>query len=390
MKKDSPLLLGVGNDHIIISSDQIAFEQNMNVTILNDYNYGIITDLNYQIFSIKKNEKWNTFFKSNESKTQKKTKYYMLDEILEQPKTIETIAREYKSISIDMISKELDKAEEIVFLGAGSSFYAASILAIFYEKKLSKRCFSIVASEIDNFNILNKSTVFIFLSQSGETADLCYCLKLIKSKGFKIISLCNIVNSTLGYNSDIVYPLLANEEISVAYTKVFTAMIYTGQILLEKEKYLLLAPKITLDINNCLSKFKKLNSLVSSICLANNVFFIGKGIDYILALEASLKLKEVAYVNSYGFQSGELKHGSIALIDSRSVCISIISNEEEYSNVNNNLEEVKSRGAVTFEIYEDNIYKIIPKLQMIAFLTAKKLSRNVEQPKNLAKSVTVK
>lgn len=390
IKNESPLLIGIGNNKIVIASDQIAFEPKMNVTILNDLNYGYIENDNYHILSLNYNEKWNTFYKVETKSSAKISKYYMLDEILEQPNTIKTISKKYKSISLDMVKNEINNASEIAFVGAGSSNYACSILKHYYEKHLHKRCHSIIASEIDSFNVMYKNTLFIFLSQSGETADLCYSLKLLKEKDYKIISLCNNINSTLGYKSDMVFPLLANEEISVASTKVFTAMIYVGLIILDKERYLGNSSNIYQDVKKGLNAFSWLKNIVPHLITASNVFYIGKGVDYIIALEGALKIREVAYLNSYAFQSGELKHGSIALIDSSSVCIAINSIDENYSAVMNNLEEVKSRGAKVFTIIEDSIFKIIPQLQTLAFLTAKKLNRNIDQPKNLAKSVTVK
>lgn len=390
IKNESPLLLGIGNNKIVIASDQIAFEPKMNVTILNDYNYGYIDDNNYQIYSSNNYEKWNTFYKIENKDYCKKTDYYMLDEILEQPNVIKIISKEYNNISLDMITNEIINSKEIVFIGAGSSGYAARLLKFFYERELSKRCYSIIASEIDNFLILNKNTLFIFLSQSGETADLCFSLKKLKQEHYKVITLCNNINSTLGYKSDMVLPLFAGEEISVASTKAFLAMIYVGLIVLDKNKYLSYSISIFNDIEYALSSFNTFTNIVLNLCKAKNVFYIGKGIDYILALEGALKIREIAYINSYAFESGELKHGSIALIDENSVCIAINSNPDTYFSVMNNLSEVKTRGAKVYSLIEDSIFKIIPKLQILAFLTAKALNRNIDQPKNLAKSVTVK
>ncbi len=398
-KNKSPLLIALDNTKIVLASDQCVFDTKMNVTILNDMNYGYIYNNSYQILSLNQNERWNTFYKDNNSKIKKINDYYMLDEIYYEPFMIEDIARHYTKLDVLEFLSLLNETKEIVFVGAGSSHYASCILQDYYEKKLKKRCFSIVASELKFFPLLNKNIVFIFLSQSGETADLCEGLVYLKENKYKVISLCNNVNSSLGYNSDMIFPLFAKNEIAVASTKALTAMIYVGRLLLDKEDTCKNSKLIANQMKNVLAKWDEINGISNTISLSNTIFYLGKGIDYSIALEGALKLREISYLSAFAFQSGELKHGSIALIDRRSVCISILTDLSLKSIVRSNLEEVKSRGAKTFlisncdkeaDLYlEGDILNIILCLQIIAYQTALILNRNIDQPRNLAKSVTV-
>lgn len=398
-KNKSPLLIALDNKKIVLASDQCVFDTKMNVTILNDNNYGYIYNNSYQILSLNQNERWNTFYKDNNSKVNKVNDYYMLDEIYYEPYMIEDIARHYTKLDDTEFLTALNEAKEIVFVGAGSSHYASCILQNYYENKLKKRCFSIVASELRFFPLLDKRIVFIFLSQSGETADLCEGMLYLKANKYKVISLCNNVNSSLGYSSDMIFPLFAKNEIAVASTKALTAMIYVGRVLLDKESSCKNAEIISQQMKNVISRWNEINGISNTISLSNTIFYLGKGIDYSIAMEGALKLREISYLSAFAFQSGELKHGSIALIDRRSVCISILSDLSLKSIVRSNLEEVKSRGAKTFlisncdkeaDLYlEGDILNIILCLQIIAYQTALILNRNIDQPRNLAKSVTV-
>ncbi len=398
-KNKSPLLIALDNKKIVLASDQCVFDNKMNVTILNDRNYGYILKDNYRIFSLNENERWNTFYKDYNTKIDKINEYYMLDEMMYEPTMILDIAKQYSKIDTAEFLNTLNYAKEIVFVGAGSSYYAGCILSRFFEQKLKKRCYSIIASELQFFSLLHRDILFIFLSQSGETADLCECLTYLKNNNYKIISLCNNVNSSLGYNSDMIFPLFAKSEIAVASTKALTAMIYVGRILLEKEYYCKHAGFISKQLEKVFTKWEQINQISNAISLSNIIFYLGKGVDYSIALEGALKLREISYLSAFAFQSGELKHGSIALIDRRCVCVLILTDISLKVIVKSNLEEARSRGAKTFYIsncdteadlyLEGDILNIILCLQIIAYQTALILNRNIDQPRNLAKSVTV-
>ena len=398
LKNKSPLLLGVSNNKVSLASDQLAFDNNANIIILNDNNYGLITNNSYQIFSLGNNERWNSYYKNDDIRDLCINDSYMLNEILYQPRMILNIANNYKKIDTLSFIDLLNGYDEIIFVGAGSSYYASRILRDFYESKLNKRCYSVIASELKNFNIINKNVIFIFLSQSGETADLCDCLYYLKDKGYKIVSLCNNINSQLGFNSDLVFPLFANAEIAVASTKALLAMIYVGKLLIDSS-YLDNSSLISNQIQNVINKWDLIHNYSKDVSKAKAVFYLGKSNDYNISLEGALKLREISYIHSFAFQSGELKHGSIALIDNEVMCIGVLSNPSLCSYIKNNLEEVRSRGAKTIlisncdsnsDIFIDgDELNIVVCLQIIAYQTAKLLNRNIDQPRNLAKSVTV-
>ena len=398
LKNKSPLLINKSNDDISLSSDQIVFNNDSKVIVLNDYDYGYIDKSNYYIFNdISKNDRMN-FLKNDLIKINKISKHYMLDEIYFQKHLPNIISTKYKSIHLDFFKSELFNCKEIVFIGSGSSYYAASILAYEYEHRLHKRCYSIIASEISNF-IFNSKTMVILISQSGETMDLCSSIDYIKSNNLKIYSLCNVLHSTLGYQSDYVFPLSVGREISVASTKAFMAMLYVGRGLLIND-YFNNYKTIQASIEKALSLESKIKELSIDISKSNIIFYIGSGIDYIYSLEGSLKLKEVSYLHSFSINSGELKHGSLALVDSNTYCIAILSQLKYYNSINSSLSEVKSRGSKTLlisnvakdaDLYIDgDSLSLIVIMQLISYYTALKLNRPIDQPRNLAKSVTVK
>lgn len=398
LKNKSPLLIGKLNNKTIISSDQCVFDEGTYITVLNDMSYGYFDSNSINVYSLNKENKNYKFKKEKDVTINKINDYYMLDEMYYEIEMIKDIAEKYKFINNRNFIDILNSTEEVCFMGAGSSYYASKILAFYYEKRFKKRCHSIIASEFYNFNILYKNTAFIILSQSGETADLIEPVDYIKNHGFKSILLCNNVNSTLGYKCDIVFPLFAKTEVSVASTKAFTAMVYVGILLINKN-YCCEGETISSNLKSIFSKWDEINRLAKQLSNSKLVFFMGKGIDYPLALEGALKLREITYLHSFAFEAGELKHGSIALIDSNTSCIAIITDKTQASKLKNSLEEVRSRGACVYSIsncdidsdyyVEGDILSIVLFLQILAYKTALLLKRNIDQPRNLAKSVTV-
>ena len=213
-------------------------------------------------------------------------------------------------------------------------------------------------------------------------------MALNKLKGkYKIVALCNNVHSTIGYNADLVYPLCAGEEVAVASTKAFMAMVYVGELLINSS--FLDSSKIVSSINAVISNNNQIEEDAKKIIEAKKIFYLGKGMDYVVCKEAALKLREVSYLNSFAFCSGELKHGSIALVDNDTLCIGLLSNNSYQSDIKNSLEEVKSRGS-SIILIENNLYALIVYIELLAYYAALQLNRNIDQPRNLAKSVTVK
>lgn len=395
LKKASPLLIAKTDHNVMIASDQLAFDYKANVTILNENDYGFI-ELN-EINILPKDSNRISFVKENSISQIKKSDHFLYDEIIHQKNMVLNISKAYENIDISSFENLIVNCDEIVFVGAGSSCFACAILASLFEKKLNKRSLFIVASEFSSFNMFNNS-VYILLSQSGETADLCNALNIIKQNNLPIISLCNNNYSTLAYNSDYVFPLLAGAEISVASTKAFTAMLYVGRILLDKNECFI-SSKLSYEINCILNMSERIYDLAKRVISKKCIFYIGKGIDYFICQEAALKIREISYLNSYAFQSGELKHGSIALVDTNTIAIAISTNDSELDNIKNNLEEINSRGGevVLISNSDENASYYLPYdrisivvfVQLLAYYSALLLNRNIDQPRNLAKSVTV-
>lgn len=398
IKNKSPLLISKSDNNISISSDQISFNDGEKIIVLNDLDYGSISKKEIIINNYLSDNERVTFIKNESQLCKRNEAYYMLDEIYFEKKLPSIISEKYKRIHLDEYKMTITTSKELVFIGSGSSYYAASILAYEYEKKLNKRCFSLIASEVKNFNISNNS-MFITLSQSGETMDLCDAIDYLKSKNQRIISICNIVHSTIGFKSDCVYPLSVGREISVASTKAFMAMLYVGRGLLDNS-YFDNSIYISHSIKNALLLEPKIIDISKRISSSNFIFYVGSGIDYLYSLEASLKLREISYLHSLSIQTGELKHGSLALVDFNTYCIGILSSLDSKARLESSLSEVSSRGGKTIIIsnvynkadlfYEGDSLGLIVIIQLIAFHTARLLNRTIDQPRNLAKSVTVK
>ncbi len=397
MKNKSPLLIGDSENGLEISSDQNSFGKNTWVTLLNDLDYGYIEKR--QIFYFSSGKKREQFFKTQENIVLKKNNHFMLDEILYQKQMMTQIAERYRKLSVTEIEKLFADCEEIVFVGAGSSYYAGRYLKAVYENKLRKRCFAITASEIESFLILNPKTVFLFLSQSGETADLLKAMDYLKQRKHPVIALCNNVHSSVCYQSDYIFPLCAGPEIAVASTKAFMAMLYVGEILVDKTVQISRAPIYEKAIQNALNQEETIRQIAKEISRYKKVFFLAKEENYFIALEGALKLREVSYLPAFAFYSGELKHGSIALIDEETYCLGLLTRKDDERYIQSNLEEIRSRRGKTLLVstcsdqadilLSDSVYGLIVFLQLLAYHTALVLHRNIDQPRNLAKSVTV-
>lgn len=394
-KNKSPLLIGKLGSKFEISSDQNVFEEGTNVMILNDGDYGFIGPKGLVLLPLL--QKHQSFIKASAPVCCKKTDHYMLDEIYYQKEMIQTIEQAYRSIDVREFQVLCNQCDEIVFVGAGSSYYAGLYLKKCYERLLDKRCSAVIASEIESFSIV-KDALFVLISQSGETADLIRALSHLKNKKQKTIALCNQIHSSIGYACDLVFPLFAGTEVAVASTKAFMAMILVGKLLIAGDEIGLFSVKKRY-IEKVLEKENEIRQLAKAVSKAEKVFFLGKGLYYPIALEGALKLREISYLSAFAFYSGELKHGSIALVDQTTVCIGLLHTLEHENFIKSNLEETRSRGALTYLIsnVDETADLILPDaevsftvfVQLLAYYTALELNRNIDQPRNLAKSVTV-
>lgn len=424
-KKGSPLHIGVGKNDTYIASDPICFSCKCNKYItLNDGELARVNDNSIEVYDknfVEIVKELQTLPTSTESEDKSNYRHLMEKEILE---TKDALNKIYQTYTAKYFEKVLDKntllkAKNILLIGCGTAYHASLMGERFFEKncKVSSRAY--IASEFRyNDTIVSQNTLAILVSQSGETADTIEALDILKSKNIPTIAVTNSINSTLSKGCDFVLPILAGIECAVASTKAYTAQIATIYLL---SKYLLSLtkkeayspPKALSTINpNDAEYVGTLKSLSAMLRSASNVFFIGKDLDHITALEASLKLKEITYINSSAYPSGELKHGFLALVDKSTIVFAIATDEKLLTKTLNSAHEVSARGGKVILVTDldisptktKDIHKVvtlkkssselspissIPFFQWLAYYTSIDLGINPDKPRNLAKSVTV-
>lgn len=420
-KNKSPLLLGLGDNGILVASDLMALVGYCKSYIpLQDKSYVEITGNEYEIYDI-----IGTFMK-HDIKTidvdyfnieKGEYAHFMLKEINEQPSVIRSIISKYfieDKIALDsQIRKALSESDRIYIVAAGTSLNAGFIGKELFEKMANIPTEVHIASEFAyNMPLLSENPLFIFISQSGETADSRACLVNVKAKGYRSLTITNVKTSTLAREADFFVELYAGPEIAVASTKAYTANLAVLAILaysLSNQDFSLRKElsKVAISIENAIDKHEYIKSLVHEYLTKRNCFYIGRGVDYAACLEASLKLKEISYIQTEGFAAGELKHGTIALIEEGTPVIAIISQRSISKNTRSNLNEVKSRGAhvlviSTHDVHEysdqiilDDVHELLSPIltiipaQLIAYYAALERGYDIDKPRNLAKSVTV-
>lgn len=358
--------------------------------------------------------------------------HFMQKEIFEQPKTIEQalhsrFIEEFGTVEFEhfhFTPQELLSIKRIVILGCGTSWHAACIGALLLEEKARIPAQAEISSEFRYKNpIITEDTLVIAISQSGETLDTIAAVREVKRKGAKVVGICNVRNSSLAREVDSILFLRAGPEISVCSTKAFTSQITVlalfsllmgrlhhiskeeGQSFLHELRSL---PKI---IEEILAQTCLIEALAKKYARFDNFFFLGRNHMHITSLEAALKLKEISYLNAIGYPAGEMKHGPIALACPELAIIGLCGNQKTYDKTLSNLTEVKSRGAPILafafegsqeisEIADDTFFippicdelASIPfsvALQLLAYYIAKERGTEIDQPRNLAKSVTV-
>ena len=416
VRNQTPLYLGINNNEVIIASDLVGIIPYTNTYYKpedNEIFQAQLGDISFYDKSLSRINKENILTNlSKESITKNGYKHFMLKEIYQQ----EEILKKVQYDTINNIQPIIKDIEEIVFVGCGSAWHAGLIGKHLFQELLNIPTKCEIASEFRYSNFLyNPKSLFIFISQSGETADTIAALRLVKEKGLTTLSIVNVASSTIANESDYVINIGVGSEIAVASTKAYYAQIlylYKLCFLIAKEKKININ-KIEKEFNNYTLHIPKdtnnLKMIAKKVSRKKDIFFLGRGIDYYLALEGSLKLKEISYIHSEAYPAGELKHGPISLINKKSLIIAIMSAEELKAKTTSNIEEVISRNSKAIvltdtPILKDNIYNIeiesfknsclsplsiIPKLQLIAYYCALYKKTNIDKPKNLAKSVTV-
>ena len=426
IRKDSPLVIGISEEGNFIASDVPAILEytNMYYLLLNN-EYAVLTFDDVTIYDQDGNistRSLEMFEGSKESAMKNGYEHYMLKEIFEQPKVVMATIKEYISSYDDLKEKMngLEKYEAIDIVGCGSAYHVGLVGKMLITKYAKIPVNVEIASEYRyTEHIYNKHHLIILISQSGETADTLAVLRKVKQEGLDTLAIVNVVGSSIAREADKVLYIKAGPEIAVATTKAYLCQM----ILLSLIALYLGINKNTLD-KKLLNEYKQLDKLIEQelvrkdeleeianlIYKNKDIFYLGRKIDYALCMEASLKLKEVSYLHSEAYAAGELKHGTISLIESKTPVISIITDDDIRYKTLSNVKEVCARKALSIiisneEVKDKTLYSrliLIPKVhelfsgilvmvncQLIAYYVAKLNNCDIDKPRNLAKSVTV-
>ena len=435
MRKDSPLIIGVGDTCNFLASDVPAILEFTNKYILLDKNeYAVVNNEKIVIYDENQNvlsKEILTYDGDKETKMKAGYEHFMLKEINDEPTVFDNMFKQFDADNIDDLKKSMpnfSKYKKIDIIGCGSAYHAGLLGKSLIEEYADVLVNVEIASEYRYKKTFSDTdTLTILISQSGETADTLAALRKAKEKGIDTLGIVNTVSSSIAREADDVLYIKAGAEISVATTKAYSAqvlMLLLIALVIGYEN-----KKISMEeANNVISEIKKLpeyikkviskkslcDDVAKSIYEKNNIFFIGRKVDYALCMEGSLKLKEVSYIHSESYAAGELKHGTISLIEEGTPVISIVTDEDIEEKTISNIKEVKARNAYVVLITTDKIYekyktsdfydkKIVLEnknnyinpllvatiLQLLAYQVAYLRGEAIDQPRNLAKSVTV-
>ncbi len=435
-RKGSPLLIGLGEGENYIASDVAAILQHTRqVVYLDDGEMAVLTKDGYRVTDLNAKtvkKRVNRIDWDLDQIEKGGFDHFMLKEIMEQPQTVQNTMRG-RSVDDDGFSKlgglnlskeELQHFDHIIITACGTSWHSALIGKMMIEEHARIRCEVEYASEFRYSNpIVTDRTLCIVISQSGETADTLAAMREAKRRGAKTLGLVNQVGSTIAREDDGGIYLHAGPEIGVASTKAFTSQVVALALLTLKlarlrtmsvvqgRQITQALEKLPEQIQSILDRAKEIETIAEAFVDAKNFLYLGRGYNFPVALEGALKLKEISYIHAEGYPAAEMKHGPIALIDAEMPVVFIAPHDSVFDKVVSNVQEVKARGgrviAITsrdepalagiidyeFRVPEtmdmlNPVLSAIP-LQLLAYYIAAKRGLNVDQPRNLAKSVTV-
>ena len=434
-RKDSPMILGVNDGDCYVASDVPAIlNYTRNVYYIGNMEIGRLADSHITFYNLDGDEiekelveiKWD-------AKAAEKGGYehFMMKEIHEQPKavkdTLNSVLKDGKLdlSAVELTDEEIKKISQIYIVACGSAYHVG-VVAQYVIEELAKIPVRVeLASEFRYRKpLLDPDGLVIVISQSGETADSLAALRLAKDKGLKTLGIVNVVGSSIAREADNVFYTLAGPEIAVATTKAYSTQLIAAYCLAlqfayvrgemefsEYERLISELETIPEKIEKILEDKERLQWFAAKVANSKDIFFIGRGIDYAVSLEGSLKLKEISYIHSEAYAAGELKHGTISLIEDNILVIGVLTQSELYEKTVSNMVECKSRGAYLCGLTTYGKYEVedtvdfttyIPKidehfsaslavvpLQLLGYYVSVAKGLDVDKPRNLAKSVTV-
>lgn len=434
-RKDSPMIIGLAEGESYLASDVPAIlKYTRNVYYIGNLELARLTKGSVTFYNLDGDEiqkEMKTIDWDTEAAEKGGYEHFMLKEIHEQPKvvrdTIHSVLQNGRISfeSVGLTDEEMRNIQQIYIIACGSAYHVGMAAQYVLEELTSLQVRVELASEFRYRNMtLAKNSLAIIISQSGETADSLAALRLCKEKGVKTLGIVNVVGSSIAREADDVFYTLAGPEISVATTKAYSCQLVAAYLLamqfakargeITEERFSALAADIETipeKIQRILEDKERLQWFASKIVNIKDAFFIGRGIDYAIGMEGSLKLKEISYIHSEAYAAGELKHGPISLIEDGTVVFSVVTQSALYEKTISNMVEVKSRGAklfglttygnyamedtADFTVYIpkiDNLFagslSVIP-LQLLSYYVSVGKGFDVDKPRNLAKSVTV-
>ena len=434
-KQDSPLIIGLGKGENFIASDISAIvDKTRDVVRLCDGELADITPNYIEYFDKKFNKilkeichvDWTIL-----SAEKNGYDHFMMKEIMEQPNAIKAtfcpriIDEKINIPQLNISKEELEGIKKICIIGCGSAYHVGCIAKYIFEKTLKIQTDVEIASEFRYKDpLIDESVMVIAISQSGETADTLAAVKEAKSKGAKVLAIVNVVGSSIANEADIVVPTFAGPEIAVATTKAYSTqltVIYMLAIYMaeklgkissnEYESFIKGLKALPQKAELVLKDLDKIKKLAQDFCNCKNIFFIGRNVDYAVALEGALKAKELSYIHSEAYAAGELKHGTISLVEDGTFVVALATNEDLFEKMISNIREVKARGAVVLLVTTEKLAKtqnvadfvfyvpetnkmmqpsmtVLP-LQILSYYLALYKGCDIDKPRNLAKSVTV-